>query len=106
MWIFSTSGIYSTVQHRDDPEKVIIRARVKSDLVALNGIHHCGKIVRSPQADYPFRIVASKLDWLCALHMLGRRTTYPNFKSAIKDKRRHDLLLRIWRMLQELEVPR
>lgn len=32
MWIAATSGFYSIVQHRDFPDQVLIRARVKKDL--------------------------------------------------------------------------
>lgn len=35
MWVFSTQGFYSAVQHRGDPEKVIVRGRTLRDIEAL-----------------------------------------------------------------------
>jgi hypothetical protein len=35
MWIFCESGFYSIVQHEDDPNTLIVRARIKGDLERL-----------------------------------------------------------------------
>jgi len=104
MWVFAKQGMYSVVQHRTNRELVLIRARVRKDLEDLRKLQPTlPQVIATPKADYPFRIVAYKQDWLCALFELGRRATYPNFKAAITDKKRHDLLLKVWGLLRELE---
>jgi hypothetical protein len=35
MWLVTTQGFYSVVAHRGDPDRVLVRARVREDLEAL-----------------------------------------------------------------------
>ena len=38
MWLITTQGFYSAVEHREDPERLIVRARTREDIEALADI--------------------------------------------------------------------
>lgn len=71
MWVTTKDGFYSVVQQRDDPTKLIIRARAREDLERM-----CATIDMSLKmiefdgsADYAWRVgqeynCISRVDWL------------------------------------------
>lgn len=104
MWIFTKQGFYSAVQHRDDPERIIIRARAKKDIEALKAQIPNLITFTDKTADYPHRAIVSRDEWLIALARLGAEIDYPNFKSAIADNKRHNTYLSVWSKLLEIET--
>jgi hypothetical protein len=62
------------------------------------------KIIETMQADYPFRIVI-RTDtwsrWLAQIALESDKVT--NFKGAIKSTVRHDVYLKVWSVLQDIE---
>ncbi|WP_332913275.1 ADP-ribosylglycohydrolase family protein [Algoriphagus boritolerans] len=80
MWIASKNGFFSIVQHRDDSEQVLVRARVKRDLEEIfpeDRIHH------TPGGDYHWRVFASKKEMGEILLRQMAELDYPNFKGKI-----------------------
>lgn len=104
MWLFTKQGFYSAVEHRDDPERIIVRARAKKDLEALQVqipnmiIFHGGA-----KADYPHRAIVSREEWTIAVARLAMELDYTNFKNSIADNRRHSTYLGVWTKLLEIE---
>ncbi len=84
MWIFTETGFVSAVQHRDNPEYLMVRARDRESLEALATMLSI-EIKSTPDADYPYRLVASKEDvksWMNdSIDFLG----YSNFKNQAYD---------------------
>ena len=57
MWLFTQRGFFSIVAHRDDPDFLIVRARVKGD---IENYWPQAKVSETPNADYLFRAVLPK----------------------------------------------
>ena len=82
MWLFTKNSFISVVQHRQQPDNVLVRARVRKHLEKL--FPHRGKeIYADSSADYKYRLLISKRELsevvsdyiLCGLD-------YDNFKAA------------------------
>jgi len=96
MWIFTKHGFFSAVCARSgngkhgqpvDPERIMVRARLRSHLVALKERFHdllgnC-EILESPGTDYAYRLFLQKSVWARLLAGLAEETDYDNFKSEV-----------------------
>ena len=102
MWLMTTRGFYSAVQHRDDPDRLLVRARCEEDIRALADLV-AGEPVRLEHADYAWRVEATRAEWAAALQVLAAEITYPNFKSAVADDAHHEAYLRVWGVMRELD---
>ncbi len=95
MWIFSRYGFFSAVSARQgdgahgqpvDPERIMVRARVRGHLEALiEGFPQLvGSAIKTfPATDYAYRIFVSKSVWSQVLAALGGDIDYDNFKSEV-----------------------
>lgn len=110
MWLFTKSGFFSAVQHREAPDLVIVRARWRKDLQALlvaNGNPHGVVIHSSPCADYPYRATMKKETWARMVAAEAERVDYDNFKDAAHDGTARDAaLLKCWAAMRAAEDPR
>jgi hypothetical protein len=102
MWIASTSGFFSIVQHRDFPDQFIIRARVKKD---LESIVDSSKILSTPEADYRYRVILKKEEVATIYQGLLSGIDYPNFKNAVASnpfqKDKLSAYHKIWQVMWE-----
>lgn len=107
MWLMTTSGYYSVVQHREDPELVLVRARVRADLENLEKfIPGLSETLRyDATADYPHRMVMDRAVWMSIVTQLTLEVDYDNFKSAVgrADPERAHVYHNIWYRLTDLE---
>jgi hypothetical protein len=96
MWIFTKHGFFSTVcarqgngRHRQpvDPERMMVRARVRSHLESLKqrfaDLIGDFEIQESTGTDYAFRLFVPKAAWMQVLSALGDEIDYDNFKSEV-----------------------
>ena len=83
MWLFTTQGFYSVVAHRRDPDKVLVRARAREDLEFLREQIRKLRIYSDLSADYRWRAIATRAEWVAALAQLASEIDYDNFKSAV-----------------------
>jgi hypothetical protein len=106
MWLFTTQGFYSVVAHRRDPEKLIVRARAREDLEALRGRIPELRVFSDRAADYRWRAVVTRAEWVAAVAELATELDYDNFKRAVGDRQgreRERLYHRVWAALRELQ---
>ncbi|MES2290275.1 MAG: hypothetical protein V4530_11120 [Pseudomonadota bacterium] len=106
MWVFTNTAFVSAVADRDDPSRLMLRARLKGDLEAfLARVVAVPDIVETPDADYRFRTVVRREEFLVALDHAARAIDYDNFKSSIApDQRaRHDAYLDVWSVMHEAQ---
>ena len=87
MWLATTTGFYSAVRGRREGT-VQVRARSRADLEALRrrlpGVK--ARIVATPQADYPFRIILHREVWRALAWRLAiDAEDYGNFKDAVAE---------------------
>ena len=103
MWLMTTRGFYSAVQHRDDPTKVMIRARCVEDIDALAELIPDAEPYHTPNADYAWRIVTSASNWVGALTTMALEVDYPNFKNAVKSPKHHAAYSSVWGTMLRLD---
>ena len=95
MWLFVREGFFSVVCARQgdgkrgrpiDPERVMVRARVRAHLEALQArfpelLGGC-EIREFPGADYAWRLFVPKSVWAEVVRRLAEDIDYDNFKAA------------------------
>lgn len=100
------------VEHRDNDELVLIRARAREDLVNLTAYDGEGfdekHIIEDLKADYQWRLIVPRAAWIEVLTKLTTDIDYDNFKDAVKEKQgadRASLYMSIWSILRRLQFP-
>jgi ADP-ribose pyrophosphatase YjhB (NUDIX family) len=110
MWLITPIGFFSIVQKSDDKtaDSLTIRARVRSDLVALQELYlpGLGPIQESANTDYRYRAKASRNDVAAAVAHFVRGLDYGNFKSEVaktQGQKRSSLYHNVWDVLYKLQ---
>ena len=82
MWLFTKDSFVSIVQHRKQPDNVLVRARVKEHLEEL--FPHKGKDIYTDNgADYKYRLLISKKELAeVVTDYIMNKLVYDNFKAA------------------------
>lgn len=101
MWIFTSAGFVSAVEHRDDKNLLMVRGRDKESLMTmLSGIELAGKaadedygvdamtIYSETGSDYPWRVVVSKATFAIWMQFeIMNYLNYHNFKNALAENK-------------------
>jgi hypothetical protein len=106
MWTATKDGYFSAVQHRDQPGRLLVRARDSKDLEAVRGKgYDIGRIIAMTDADYPYRALVEKAEWGRYLADSAAGIDYGNFKDAVyaADPARAKVYLGAWRELMHIE---
>lgn len=107
MWVFTTRGFISAVQHRDNHEMLMVRARTEQALDELANMTR-KEISRTPSADYPFRLVVDREMFNAWLANEVDNIDYGNFKNAahvLGDPSYDDALMDVWSAMYASEHP-
>lgn len=112
VWIFTKYGFFSAVCTREkngtiNPDRLKVRARRRSDLVALckrfpnklTGV----RIFTDEKADYRYRMFVSKRLWTDLLTELADEMDYDNFKGACAEEEYHDSLTHVWSVMHHYQ---
>ena len=108
MWLITTQGFYSVVAHRDDPDRLLVRSRVRGDLEALRMQIPGSEPVETPEADYRWRVEVTRDEWRVALVALSEDIDYDNFKNAVGERcgwERERVYHDVWADLLSLQRP-
>ena len=106
MWLFTTQGFYSVVADRDDPGRVLVRARAREDIEALARLIPDVEPFADDGADYEWRAFVSREEWGRATAELVEAIDYDNFKNAVRDRqgsKREHLYHEVWHKMRELQ---
>jgi len=108
MWVLTTNGFYSAVQHNEKPDILLVRARCKEDLIALKKkyMRNLGEITYISNADYPYRAEVSKNQFAEGMRRIIKDITYGNFKSEVarvQGSKRASIYHSVWSVLQRIE---
>ena len=92
MWLYCRSGFFSVVQHKNAPNLLLVRARVKEDLDDLREryLPALGKTITTESADYPYRAVATKKHFSKAMVRISYDIDYTNFKTMTAQELGYD----------------
>lgn len=87
MWIFTPEGFLSVVRNTRENEEdtLLVRARREAALSHLAEITH-KVIIRTPDADYPYRLVVADTLFGEFLSQQARNIDYSNFKARVAKK--------------------
>ena len=106
MWLMTTSGFYSVIEHRRDPERLIVRARAKEDIEALRRWIPDIEPRSDATADYLWRAVVTRAEWVVALAQMASEVDYPNFKAAVAQRQgaeRACYYTEVWQVLRRIQ---
>ena len=121
MWLFTVNGFFSVVQHKDRPNRIIVRSRVYEDLARFCGYlpdpdSAIKSIDSNSGTDYAHRIIVKRKHFVSAMVDFAEEVDYPNFKDEVhhyskvwkEGDNRNSVYFDIWRAakeLQELDQP-
>jgi hypothetical protein len=109
MWIMTQHGFYSIVASREQ-KGFLIRSRELQDIE--NALDIIGDedlhVVRTPQADYRFRLIVSKEQLQRFMQHILSHIDYPNFKERIHKKKdqknKEEAYLAVWATMYQLQL--
>ena len=93
MWIFLNDAFLSVVEHFDDKNSLVVRARFPGDITS---VFPKAKVSESPNNDYAYRTVLSKQEVADVMAQRVLDINYTNFKGSVMNKKRHDLYFDVW----------
>lgn len=94
MWICLNDGFVSAVQHNDDCDLLVVRARNRNHLVSIFGAD--ASISESSTSDYRYRVIESKREFAKIVSERIMQIDYGNFKNSVADDDLHDLYADFW----------
>lgn len=107
MWMITKTGFVSFVEHRDDSEALIARARRRVDL-ELTFPAQAEAITEDPKADYRWRVNVPRATAALAAFAAVEAVDYTShakeaMAGAVKDEGRYSAYLNVWTALMRLQ---
>ncbi|MFN2317393.1 MAG: hypothetical protein ABR551_11870 [Gemmatimonadales bacterium] len=100
MWICLNDSFLSIVAHRDEPDSLLVRARLEGHLEAIfPGVD----VARTPDADFAFRAVVPREVVAEAIRRRVADIAYPNFKASVHSQALHDAYMAFWTVMHSLQ---
>ena len=94
MWIFLSNSFLSIVDKGDDSGKtLLVRARRKGD---IERVFPNAAVIEGVGTDYQFRARIDREEVAQRMADEVRSTRYENFKSTVRERRRHDAYMDVW----------
>jgi hypothetical protein len=104
MWLFLSFGFFSVVVYRDEPELLMVRARLLVDLEAMRSRMAAFPVITFYEvADYPYRMVVSRPALAAVLSREVEVMNATNFKGSIQDAERLRFYHEVWSTMKGLE---
>ncbi len=100
MWIFLPTSFISVVQKPGDTDTLTVRARIKGD---IESVFPQAQVERDKGTDYKFRARVPRGAVARVLHDQVMGLNWSNFKSTVKDGKRHDAYMNVWRSMYAIQ---
>ena len=100
MWIFLSSSFISVVQKPGDTDTLTVRARIKGD---IENVFPDAKVEANKGTDYKFRSRVPREAVAKALHDQVIGVKYSNFKSSVKNTKRHEAYMNVWSAMHKIQ---
>ena len=92
MWLFTQHGMVSVVQHREDPNMLLVRSREPNVLRELfKGLQKKTRIHKLPNADYRYRAMVDRDGFWDVMIRQINQIDYPNFKNHLLNEKKVDM---------------
>ena len=100
MWIFLSNSFISIVQKPGDTDMLTVRARIEGD---IERVFPNAKVQANKGTDYKYRAKVAREAVAKALYEQAMLVSYPNFKSTVKDRERHDAYMGVWSAMHRVQ---
>ena len=100
MWLFTSKSFISIVQKPGDTDLLTVRARIKGD---IENMFPDAKVEANKGTDYKYR---AKVPREVVAKVVADQVTglgYPNFKSTVKQNKRHHAYMDVWSAMHEAQ---
>src|SRR4051812_10591751 len=101
MWLCFNNAFISAVADRNDPNRLVVRARRREYLENLFG--QSMEIVVSTDSDYKYRVFVERGLLADLAHKTLMSLSYDNFKNSVEDDDLHDLYADFWELHHEIQ---
>jgi len=101
MWIFQNRSFLSIVQNRDDPNTLLVRARVAGH---IQQVFPEAKVFTDSKADYLYRAFIGRKAVARAVAATIENIDYDNFKDSVDDDRLHVAYMNVWGVMEKLQA--
>lgn len=102
MWVFSKDVFLSVVAIKDDPIRLMVRARIRGDIEKVFPLY-AGRVRMTPNSDYRFRAMIPRSEVSCVMAKMVKDIDYINFKDSVTDQRRHWAYSDVWVAMLRLQ---
>lgn len=105
MWVFTETGFVSAVQHRDNPDYLVVRSRDRQSLQELADVSAVD-IKFLTGSDYPYRVFVPREDFKSWMNDQIDFLGYDNFKNRVAVTRGKDYaytLGSVWSAMHDTE---
>ena len=100
MWIFLPESFISVVQKPGDTDTLTVRARIKGD---IESVFPEACVEADKGTDYKYRSRVSRQAVAQVLHDQVMGLHWGNFKGEVKDRKRHDAYMNVWRAMNAVQ---
>lgn len=103
MWVFLRDSFLSIVADQGSSNMLLVRARIKGD------IERCfprAGVLEVVPSDYRYRAFIERKEVATVLAEAVASISYPNFKAAVTDGRRHSAYLDVWSAMHRAQDKR
>ena len=100
MWIFLPESFISVVQKPGDTDTLTVRARIKGD---IESVFPEACVEADKGTDYKYRARVSRQAVAQVLHDQVMDLNWGTFKGEVKDRKRHDAYMNVWRAMYAVQ---
>ena len=101
MWLFTKRDFFSIVKHAEQPDILIVRARVEGDIQKYWPKAH---VIETYDSDYRYRAFIHVKSVSEKIKDIVETIDYTNFKANIDDRvRRGPFYTRVWHIMLQLQ---
>ncbi len=100
MWICLTNAFLSIVENFNDPDTLLVRARLPQD---IQRVFTDADVWENTKSDYRYRAILPRQVVADTIAAHLKDIHYTNFKNAVDEAKRHDAYLSCWAELRELQ---
>ena len=100
MWLFLSDAMLSIVQKPGDKDVLTVRARIQGD---IERVFPDATVEANKGTDYKYRAKVPREQVAKALFDRAMDLSYANFKSTVKNRKRHDAYLDTWEAMYRIQ---
>ncbi len=100
MWLCTSNAFLSVVADRDNPDRLLVRARIAGH---IERVFPTAQTFTDTGADYLYRAFIQREVVAQAVAANISKIDYDNFKDSVKDQDLHSAFSRIWGIMEALQ---